>query len=341
MTYAFAITTPTGVSLAAADEELLPQFVAAAHAKGVKALLSIGSWTGSVYFSDNIATSEKRTAFVKTIVDLAKQYKLDGIDFDWEYPNSIGEGSNHRSPSDTANYLTFFKLLRADPTGKNLILTAAVFTSPFLDATGNPSTDVSGFAILDWVVLMNYDVWGPWSDLVGPVAPLADACAPPGMAHGSATTAVASWEAAGMPKDKIILGVASYGRAWSVKKSDAYSSGITIASDPPFDKAHTPAGDSWDGTPHTGVWFFQGLIRGGWLTTKGVAANGIGYKFGSCSQTGYLYNPKTEVMITFDDTRAFAAKGSFIKAQGLRGFAVWEVAGDYGTVLVDAISAAM
>lgn len=75
---------------------------------------------------------------------------------------------------------------------------------------------------------------------VGPVAPLADACAPPGMAHGSATTAVASWVAAGMPKDKIILGVASYGRAWSVKKSDAYSSGITIASNPPFDSAHTP-----------------------------------------------------------------------------------------------------
>lgn len=46
-------------------------------------------------------------------------------------------------------------------------------------------------------------------------------------------------------------------------------------------------------------------------------------------------------MITFDDTRAIAAKGSFIKAQGLRGFAVWEVAGDYGTMLVDAISAAM
>lgn len=110
---------------------------------------------------------------------------------------------------------------------------------------------------------------------VGPVAPLADACAPVGTSRGSATTAVASWVAAGMPKNKIVLGVATYGRAWSVKKSLAYSSGITIASNPPFDAAHTPyvpfakvfrlvftrpfrAGDSWDGTPATGVWFFQG-----------------------------------------------------------------------------------
>lgn len=46
-------------------------------------------------------------------------------------------------------------------------------------------------------------------------------------------------------------------------------------------------------------------------------------------------------MITFDDTRAIAAKGSFIKTSGLRGFAVWEAAGDYGTMLVDAITTAM
>lgn len=77
------VTTPTGISLAAEDEALLPQFVAAAHSKGVKALLSIGSWTGSQFFSDNIATSARRNAFVQTIVNVAKQYSLDGIDFDW------------------------------------------------------------------------------------------------------------------------------------------------------------------------------------------------------------------------------------------------------------------
>lgn len=135
-------------------------------------------------------------------------------------------------------------------------MTAAVFTSPFLNANGNPSKDVSGFALLDWVILMNYDVWGPWSPTVclsgmiqdvylrqsqvGPVSPLSDACAPAGTARGSATSAVASWVAAGMPKYKIVLGVASYGRAWSVKKSDAYSSGNTIASNPKFDKMHPP-----------------------------------------------------------------------------------------------------
>lgn len=52
---------------------------------------------------------------------------------------------------------------------------------------------------------------------------------------GSATTAVAAWVAAGMPRNKIVLGVASYGYAWRVRKRDAYSYGTTIASNPIFD----------------------------------------------------------------------------------------------------------
>ncbi len=50
--------------------------------KGVKALVSIGGWTGSLYYSANVATAENRTAFVKTVVDLATTYNLDGIDFE-------------------------------------------------------------------------------------------------------------------------------------------------------------------------------------------------------------------------------------------------------------------
>lgn len=33
-------------------------------------------------------------------------------------------------------------------------------------------------------------------------------------------------------------------------------------------------------------------------------------------------------MVSYDDTQAFTAKGSFIKQQGLRGFAMWEAGGD-------------
>jgi chitinase len=50
--------------------------------KGVKALISIGGWTGSKYFSTNFASEKNRTAFVKTCVDFVKKHDLDGIDFE-------------------------------------------------------------------------------------------------------------------------------------------------------------------------------------------------------------------------------------------------------------------
>lgn len=51
--------------------------------KGVKALASLGGWTGSLYYSSAVATSENRTAFVGAITSLVKTYNLDGIDFEY------------------------------------------------------------------------------------------------------------------------------------------------------------------------------------------------------------------------------------------------------------------
>ena len=45
--------------------------------------MSVGGWTGSLYYSANVASAENRTAFVKTITDFATKYELDGIDFEY------------------------------------------------------------------------------------------------------------------------------------------------------------------------------------------------------------------------------------------------------------------
>ncbi|KAK7692166.1 hypothetical protein QCA50_003787 [Cerrena zonata] len=146
VTYSFAVTTPDikNLSLDASSPEVLPDFVSAAKKNGVKALVSIGGWTGSLYFSSHVATAENRTQFVKTVVDLATTHELDGVDFDWEYPGNQGIGCNVISPNDTSNFLAFLQELRQDPTGQKLVVTAAAPISPWRDADGNPSADVSG-----------------------------------------------------------------------------------------------------------------------------------------------------------------------------------------------------
>ncbi|KAL6301260.1 chitinase [Sparassis latifolia] len=350
MTYAFALTAPsTGeVSLTDSDPNVLPVFVSTAHENGVKALISVGGWSGSRSFSDNVATEENRTAFVQTITNFIQNYSLDGVDFDWEYPNADGIGCNAQSPDDATNFLSFLQALRADPVGSNLTLTASTSLTPWKGPNGTALTDVSGFAdVLDWIHIMNYDVWGTWDTAVGPNAPLNDTCASQQDQQGSAVSAVAAWTAAGMPAHQLVLGVASYGHSFQVEASNAFDcDGQAPAAYPAFTSTQ-PAGDSWDAASntdvcgvtsgYTGVFQFRGLVGEGWLYPNGSVVEGIDYRFDECSQTPYVYNETSLVMVSFDDAASFAAKGDYIKSTNLRGFAMWEAAGDYNDILLDSI----
>lgn len=83
------------------------------------------------------------------------------------------------------------------------------------------------------------------------------------------------------------------------------------------------------------------MVSAGYLTSNGTAAPNMVYRFDDCSKTPYVYNPSTNVEISYDDATSFADKGSFINEKGLLGFAMWHVVGDYKDILVDSISDAM
>ncbi|GLB39178.1 putative glycosyl hydrolase 18 family protein [Lyophyllum shimeji] len=351
MTFAFAVTTADSsvISLDSTSQQVLPDFVAQAKQNNVNALVSIGGWTGSQYFSTAVATEANRTAFVGAVLGLVSNYNLDGIDFDWEYPNKQGIGCNTISPDDSANFLLFLQALRAKaPSG--LIISAAVGITPFVGPDGTPMTDVSGFAkVLDHIEIMAYDIWGSWSSTVGPNAPLDDSCAT--NKAGSATSAVEAWTAAEFPANKIALGIAAYGHSFHVDAGSAFSSPSQLAPYPPFDKSQQPAGDKEDGGAGVdqcgqpvgvgGVFNFWGMIDGRFLGADGWPAAGIDYRFDNCSQTPYVYNHDSQVMISYDDATSFQAKGRFINEQGLRGFSMWHSAGDSNDILINAIHDAM
>lgn len=218
----------------------------------------------------------------------------------WEYPGKAGIGCNTLSANDTDNFLLFLNELRtALPQTK---LSAAASIVPFVSSDLNtPSTDVSGFAkVLDYLSIMNYDIWGLWSPTVGPNAPLNDTCASASQQVGSGVSAVQAWMKAGFPADQLVLGVPSYGHGFAVAESDALSSDGTLNLYAPFNKTYRAPGDAWDDSPAAGAvdvcgnpqlqggnWNFWGLIDGGFLNNNGTAntAGGIAYKFDECSQT--------------------------------------------------------
>jgi chitinase len=339
--YAFATTTsdPSVIGLSSDDEQLLPQFVSTAHQNGVSAFISIGGWTGSDYFSSSVGTASNRTKFVNAVLSLVSQYHLDGVDFDWEDHNEPNSGIGCASPSscDSANFLSFLQQLRSAPAGKKLSITAAVYPTPFVGPNGAPLTDVSAYAnVLDYVEIMAYNIWGPWSSAVGPGAPLNDTCT--NQQHGSVVDSVRLWTQAKFPSNQLVLAVPSYGYSYFVAESDALQNG-QITSYPPFDPSQQPQGDAWN--TDSGIFDFWGLVQGGFLNAKGSAASGIHYRFDSCSQTPYVYNANSQVMVAYDDAKSFTTKGYYIVNSKLKGFSMWHSAGDYNNILLNSIRKAM
>jgi chitinase len=108
------------------------------------------------YFSPAVATNASRAEFAGNILQLYYQYNLDGIDIDWEYPGLEGASGNIVDSLDAQNFLLFLRYLRAilPPPA---IITAAVQTVPFADPDGSIMREIA--AVLDWVLVMNYDVW--------------------------------------------------------------------------------------------------------------------------------------------------------------------------------------
>uniref|UniRef100_A0A0W0FF31 Putative glycoside hydrolase family 18 protein n=1 Tax=Moniliophthora roreri TaxID=221103 RepID=A0A0W0FF31_MONRR len=220
----------------------------------------------------------------------------------WEYPNKQGIGCNTVNKDDSVHFLAFLQELRANPATAKYSLSTAVGVETFIHSSNNPSTDVSGFTkAFDHIVIMSYDVWGPWSDSVGHNAPLNDACAAGPKQQGSAISAVDKWSKAGMPKEKIVLGVPVYGHGFTVKKKDA----------------------------------FAGMVEYGYLNKNGKP--NVTYRFNECSQTEYVYNPDEQVEISYGDAKAFKAKGHFIRDLNLCGFSIWEITGNYDNILLNAI----
>ncbi|KAJ1830288.1 hypothetical protein LPJ63_005026, partial [Coemansia sp. RSA 2711] len=85
ITMAFAIPTSSG-TFSFDGDWFLPQVVSDLHSKGTKVLMSVGGWTGSNYFSTILKSDSTSNTLIQSMVDYVKQYDLDGIDIDWEYP---------------------------------------------------------------------------------------------------------------------------------------------------------------------------------------------------------------------------------------------------------------
>ncbi|KAF8592399.1 glycoside hydrolase family 18 protein [Ramaria rubella] len=345
---AFAVPDPMTFTPKFSDADtgaLLQRLVTAAHAKNKYAKLSIGGWTGSAHFSDAV-NDQNRNKFAGDIVALYHQYDLDGIDIDWEYPGEPGAAGNIYTPSDTANFLAFLQLLRS-LLPERARISAATQVWPFMDADGSHSKDISAFAkVLDWVLLMNYDVWSS-SPQPGPNAPLSDACHNSTQPEANANAAIASWTAAGFPAQQIMLGLPAYGyvsrsSATSLRARRSLSNLITSPSDTALNNGTvtisptTPAANvavlSEAGSADSGQVQFNALITQGALVKNAqglfVGNGGFQREWDACSSTPFLRSETMQQIVTYDDPESLAMKAGLVKKMGILGVNMWDAHGD-------------
>ncbi|KZV76128.1 glycoside hydrolase family 18 protein [Peniophora sp. CONT] len=305
--------------------EVLNRLVNLAHSKGKRVKVSVGGWTGSKHISSAVANDDSRQTFVANIVDLYHQHNLDGIDIDWEYPGQPGNDGNEIDGSDTSNFLEFLRLLRS-ALPANATITAAAQTVPFAGSDGKSLSDVRAFAeVLDWVLLMNYDVWGA-SENPGSNAPLNDACNNNSQPKATADAAIKQWLAAGFPANKLVLGLPSYGYVSSSTATQLRQ--LTLRSE------------------DSGQVSFRALMEQGALCASNsnstevpafVGCGGFERSWDVCSSTPFLRSESAGQLVTYDDPDSIWLKATIANAYGLRGVNFWDAYGDVDSwALVDA-----
>ena len=111
----------------------------------LKILLMIGGWGSNANgFSPMAANPAKRKLFCDECVRICKEFGLDGVDLDWEYPTYAAEG-NEASDDDTANFTILMKELRAALGEDKIISYAASDSGDYIDNA----------AVLEWVDYIN------------------------------------------------------------------------------------------------------------------------------------------------------------------------------------------
>lgn len=283
----------------------------------LKILISVGGWSRSKFFSDAALTEESRELFAESAIDFMKKFDLDGVDLDWEYPGLSGDGNVYRAV-DKQNFTLMLKVLRKhldrqqkldgrddDP---YLLTIATGASKSYLDHTEMHKAH----QYLDFINVMTYDYHTGGSPIAGHHTNLY----PSQSKHFTGPSADQSiqWHIdAGIPSEKLVLGVAFYGRYWSnVRPQD---NGLY---------QWTPDGE------RGGAGFDE-------IRDQYINKNGFTRFWDKEAKAPYLWNPETQTFLTYDDEESLQHKTEYIRARGLGGAMFWEYSSNRGEELLETL----
>lgn len=267
----------------------------------LRIVLSLGGWDDSAGFSDVAASAASRSAFARSCGELLREYGLDGVDLDWEYPVSGGAPGVVHRPQDRENFTLLLQELRRTldrqgrQEGKRYVLTIAGAVSGGYLRHIEPQAVAEA---VDHIFLMAYDLHGPWDACTDFNAPL---YAPAeGRSRASVDGGVSAWLEQGVPAEKLVLGMPLYGYIYqgvSSRNGGLYQS-------------------------------FAGAKSVSWDRVKGEYLNAAGYRRLHHNGAEVPYLCGNRAFLSYDDPASIAAKAALARRRGLGGVGFWELSQD-------------
>jgi chitinase len=188
------------------------ELTTAAHKAGVKVLISLGGWGWDRQFAAIASRPEAEERYAAKVISIVDEFDYDGIDFDWEYPDTDKE-----VPGFERMTRRFRKELDAIGVKKarRMFVTMAASSNP-----GTLKWLSKDFLLetMDWINVMTYDYTGEWTDYAGHHSPLFGSSKQPGRnPRSTAATMKYLLEERGLPANRLAVGIPLYGRGFAVK----------------------------------------------------------------------------------------------------------------------------
>ncbi len=261
----------------------------------LKILLSLGGWCGCRTCSDVFSTAEGRDEFAQSVKDLMQRFDTDGIDLDWEYPAIEGCPDHPYMPEDKENFTMLVKELRKTLGDQYQISFAAGGFEKFLKESIEWEKVMP---IVDRVNLMSYDLVNGNSPVTGHHTPLYST---PSEIE-SIDNAIQFFDSLHIPRKKIIIGAAFYGRVWEnvqniqegLYQAGKFKQSVGYNKFEEYFYRHPGFKDFWD----------------------------------SVAQAPYSYNKEQQLFATYDDSLSIALKTEYVIDKGLGGIMFWQLAND-------------
>jgi chitinase len=295
----------------------------------LKVMVACGGWAGSKGFSEMARTDEGRKKFVASVLKFIKEYKIDGLDIDWEYPGLPGD-NNPYLPEDKEN---FTKLMCELKTGMNTICDYLVLTwaSSGWEMAFNFIELDKVMQCVNYVNVMSYDLAGGGD---------------PYTSHHTNLGLVTMDDIKDTPAAVKMVEEGDSTKPFSTEKIVKFL----------LDKGVNPAqivigsnfsGRAWQGVPPENNGLYQlnrgrARLRASYSSIRESMedANGFARYWDPIAKAPYLYNAKDSLFITYDDTMSVRLKTKFVAEKNLGGIMFWQLGADAPQDgLVDAIYA--